>query len=231
MGVSREQGAENRRAIMAAAEKLFRERGVDAVGLAELMKAAGFTQGGFYNHFKSKDALVAAVMDKALAEGGETIAAVVDQARSAAADAPGADALEQHIRWYLSPSIARISMRVAPCPASRATRAGWTTNRAWPTRAGWRRISIRSRRCSRRVAKKTAARRRSCCSARGWGRWCCRTPLPMLRPRSPTKYSAKGASIFSTPPPRKTENTGGNTVGRARAQSDSAAPEQAYCWV
>ncbi|CAB3787577.1 hypothetical protein LMG28688_02496 [Paraburkholderia caffeinitolerans] len=108
MGVSREQAAENRRAIVAAAEKLFRERGVDAVGLAELMKAAGFTQGGFYNHFKSKDALVAAVMDKALAEGGETVAAVVDQARSAGADAPGvdtpgADALEQHIRTYLSP--------------------------------------------------------------------------------------------------------------------------------
>ncbi|WP_347877452.1 helix-turn-helix domain-containing protein [Paraburkholderia sp. BL6665CI2N2] len=47
---------------MAAAEKLFRERGIDAVGLAELMKAAGFTHGGFYNHFKSKDALIVAVM-------------------------------------------------------------------------------------------------------------------------------------------------------------------------
>ena len=44
---------------MAAAEKLFRERGVDAVGLTELMKAAGFTHGSFDNHFKSKDALVA----------------------------------------------------------------------------------------------------------------------------------------------------------------------------
>ncbi|WP_043286745.1 TetR/AcrR family transcriptional regulator [Paraburkholderia oxyphila] len=97
MGVSREQAAENRRAIVAAAEKLFRERGVDAVGLAELMKAAGFTQGGFYNHFKSKDALVAAVMDKALEEGRETIAGVIDHARQA-----GADAIEQHIRTYLS---------------------------------------------------------------------------------------------------------------------------------
>ena len=35
MGVSRQQAVENRRAIVAAAEKLFRERGVDAVGLAE----------------------------------------------------------------------------------------------------------------------------------------------------------------------------------------------------
>ncbi|MFD1561771.1 TetR/AcrR family transcriptional regulator [Paraburkholderia silviterrae] len=111
MGVSREQAAENRRAIVAAAEKLFRERGVDAVGLAELMKAAGFTQGGFYNHFKSKDALVAAVMDKALEEGGETIAGVIDHARQA-----GADAIEQHIRTYLSPEHRRDIE--AGCPLS-----------------------------------------------------------------------------------------------------------------
>ena len=50
--MSREKAAENRRAIVAAASQLFRERGVDAVGLNELMKHAGFTQGGFYNHFE-----------------------------------------------------------------------------------------------------------------------------------------------------------------------------------
>jgi len=33
-----------------AAARLFRERGVDGVGLNELMREAGFTQGGFYNH-------------------------------------------------------------------------------------------------------------------------------------------------------------------------------------
>ncbi|MDM8357309.1 TetR/AcrR family transcriptional regulator [Pandoraea communis] len=67
MGISREQAAGNREAIVAAAGRLFREHGVDAVGLTALMKAAGFTQGGFYNHFKSKDALVAAVMARAVA--------------------------------------------------------------------------------------------------------------------------------------------------------------------
>jgi TetR/AcrR family transcriptional repressor of nem operon len=97
MGVSRQQAVENRRAIVAAAEKLFRERGVDAVGLAELMKAAGFTQGGFYNHFKSKDALVAAVMEKAMDEGGEAFASIIENARSA-----DADPVKQHIQWYLS---------------------------------------------------------------------------------------------------------------------------------
>ncbi|RKP46123.1 TetR/AcrR family transcriptional regulator [Pararobbsia silviterrae] len=98
MGVSRQQAAENRSAIVAAADKLFRERGVDAVGLAELMKAAGFTQGGFYNHFKSKDALVAAVMDKALTEGGATYASLIDNAKSA-----GVDPVKARIDWYLSP--------------------------------------------------------------------------------------------------------------------------------
>ncbi|EHP39008.1 TetR family transcriptional regulator [Cupriavidus basilensis OR16] len=63
---------------MAAAERLFRERGVDGVGLAELMKAAGFTQGGFYNHFKSKDALVAAVMDKAMEDGGDAFVSIIE---------------------------------------------------------------------------------------------------------------------------------------------------------
>lgn len=89
---------ENRHAIVTAAEKLFRERGVDAVGLAELMKAAGFTQGGFYNHFKSKDALVAAVMEKAMEEGGEAYAALFEHARSA-----DADPVKYNIEWYLSP--------------------------------------------------------------------------------------------------------------------------------
>ena len=77
MGVSREQAAENRRAIVAAATHLFRERGVDAVGLNELMKHAGFTQGGFYNHFESKAALVAEVLASAVAEGGAKVARTI----------------------------------------------------------------------------------------------------------------------------------------------------------
>ncbi|CAM2161829.1 TetR/AcrR family transcriptional regulator, transcriptional repressor for nem operon [Burkholderia cepacia] len=87
MGVSRQQAAENRSAIVAAAERLFRVRGVDAVGLTELMKEAGFTQGGFYNHFKSKDALVAEVMEKAMQDR---------------ADSPNAGSLDAQVASYLS---------------------------------------------------------------------------------------------------------------------------------
>ena len=97
MGVSREQAAENRRAIVAAATRLFRERGVEAVGLSELMKHAGFTQGGFYNHFESKADLVAEVLASAIAEGNAEFAkmsrAPVDESSTA---------LRRYINWYLS---------------------------------------------------------------------------------------------------------------------------------
>lgn len=66
MGVSKRQTARNRQSILDAAARLFRERGVDGVGLNELMREAGFTQGGFYNHFESKEALVAEVMASAM---------------------------------------------------------------------------------------------------------------------------------------------------------------------
>ncbi|MDR3511905.1 MAG: helix-turn-helix domain containing protein [Caulobacteraceae bacterium] len=59
MKVSREQVAENRRRILASASRLFRERGFEAVTVAEIMKAAGLTHGGFYGYFKSKDDLIA----------------------------------------------------------------------------------------------------------------------------------------------------------------------------
>jgi TetR/AcrR family transcriptional regulator, transcriptional repressor for nem operon len=58
MKVSRAQVQQNRRRILDAAARLFRERGVDGVSVAEVMKAAGLTHGGFYGHFNSKEALV-----------------------------------------------------------------------------------------------------------------------------------------------------------------------------
>lgn len=54
MKVSKEQVQANRAHIVETASALFRERGYDGVGVAELMAAAGFTHGGFYKHFRSK---------------------------------------------------------------------------------------------------------------------------------------------------------------------------------
>lgn len=99
MGVSKEQAAANRRAIVTAAAELFRERGVDGVGVSELMKQAGFTQGGFYNHFKSKDALVAEVVAQALAEGR---ARMIESSKLPAV--AGRSSLERFIDYYLSPT-------------------------------------------------------------------------------------------------------------------------------
>ncbi len=67
MRVSREQMSENRRRILDAASRLFRAKGFDAVSVAEVMKAAGLTHGGFYGHFDSKDDLVAQTLAYVLA--------------------------------------------------------------------------------------------------------------------------------------------------------------------
>ena len=54
MKVTKAQAQANRAHIVETSSRLFRERGYDGVGVADLMAAAGFTHGGFYKHFKSK---------------------------------------------------------------------------------------------------------------------------------------------------------------------------------
>jgi TetR/AcrR family transcriptional repressor of nem operon len=68
MKVTKAQAQENRARIVETASSLFRERGYDGVGLAELMAASGFTHGGFYNHFRSKADLMAEASALALSE-------------------------------------------------------------------------------------------------------------------------------------------------------------------
>ena len=81
MKVSRDQVAEHRARILAAAARLFRLRGFEDVTVAEVTKEAGLTHGAFYGHFPSKEALVAAAVGEALAPapgaatGRESVAA------------------------------------------------------------------------------------------------------------------------------------------------------------
>ena len=56
MKVTREQAAQNRDRVLDVAARLFRERGFDGIGVADLMKNAGLTHGGFYGQFGSKEA-------------------------------------------------------------------------------------------------------------------------------------------------------------------------------
>jgi len=74
MKVSREQIAENRQNILNAAGRLFREHGFEKVTVAEVMKAAGLTHGGFYGYFTSKDDLIAQALANVI--GGSTTTAL-----------------------------------------------------------------------------------------------------------------------------------------------------------
>lgn len=78
MKVSKETAAKHRAAIVTEASTLFREHGFDGVGVAEIMKAAGLTHGGFYGHFASKDALAAEASAKAFADGAARVAKDAD---------------------------------------------------------------------------------------------------------------------------------------------------------
>jgi TetR/AcrR family transcriptional repressor of nem operon len=66
MRVSRIQAEENRQTVINVASRLFREHGFDGIGLKDLMKGAGLTQGAFYKQFASKDDLAAQASRRAL---------------------------------------------------------------------------------------------------------------------------------------------------------------------
>lgn len=66
MRVSKEKAAENRERILAAAARLFRERGLQGVGVDALTDAAGLTHGSLYSQFGSKERLAAEALGRAL---------------------------------------------------------------------------------------------------------------------------------------------------------------------
>jgi TetR/AcrR family transcriptional repressor of nem operon len=76
--VTKEKAAENRAALVQAAGHLFRERGIDGVGVAEISKKAGLTHGALYAQFPSKEALAAEAFTSALKPGLEKM--TVDRA-------------------------------------------------------------------------------------------------------------------------------------------------------
>jgi TetR/AcrR family transcriptional repressor of nem operon len=80
MKVSREQAIQNRERIVEAAAQLFRERGFDGIGVADLMKEAGLTHGGFYGHFSSKEDLIAEASARALTRSLADWTKVADRA-------------------------------------------------------------------------------------------------------------------------------------------------------
>jgi len=73
--VTKEKVTENRAALVKAAGRLFRERGIDGVGVAEISKKAGLTHGALYAQFPSKEALAAEAFASALKPGLEKMTA------------------------------------------------------------------------------------------------------------------------------------------------------------
>ena len=57
MGYSKSDKAETHTRIVGVAAKRFRELGLEGIGVADVMKEAGVTVGGFYRHFDSRDEL------------------------------------------------------------------------------------------------------------------------------------------------------------------------------
>src|SRR5258708_5995135 len=92
--VTKEKVTENRGALVQAAGRLFRERGIDGVGVAEISKKAGLTHGALYAQFPSKGALAAEAFASALNLGLEKMTA--DRA-----DGPAT--LTAFLDHYLSP--------------------------------------------------------------------------------------------------------------------------------
>ncbi|WP_035856114.1 TetR/AcrR family transcriptional regulator [Cryptosporangium arvum] len=74
-----EQKQRNHDRIVEAAGRGFRARGVDGIGIADLMKAAEMTHGGFYNHFGSKDDLTREVIRQGFASSLTALADIRDE--------------------------------------------------------------------------------------------------------------------------------------------------------
>jgi TetR/AcrR family transcriptional repressor of nem operon len=96
MGHSQEDKAESHDRIVRTAAARFRELGVDGIGVADLMKQAGLTHGGFYRHFASRDELVAEAIERALHDGSQGAFDAVENSKL-----PRQALLFALIDWYL----------------------------------------------------------------------------------------------------------------------------------
>jgi TetR/AcrR family transcriptional repressor of nem operon len=89
---NKEHKEATRRRIIETAGRRFKQDGIDGSGIATLMGDAGLTNGAFYAHFDSKDALVATVVGEELGR----------QATAFGELPPGRAGLEEFVTWYLS---------------------------------------------------------------------------------------------------------------------------------
>jgi TetR/AcrR family transcriptional repressor of nem operon len=96
VGHSQAEKARSRERIVRAAARQIREGGLESVSIGELMKKAKLTHGGFYGHFESRSALIAAALERALFDG--------EAASVAATGRKGSRTLKSIVNSYLSPA-------------------------------------------------------------------------------------------------------------------------------
>jgi TetR/AcrR family transcriptional repressor of nem operon len=96
MRVSKEKAAQNRKQILAAAARLFRENGIRATGVDAISQGAGLTHGAFYSQFASKEALAAEAIRLALCRSKRIWQRAAERKR-------GREAFRRIVAGYLSP--------------------------------------------------------------------------------------------------------------------------------
>jgi TetR/AcrR family transcriptional regulator, transcriptional repressor for nem operon len=105
-----EQAKQNRQTILEAASRLFRLHGVEEVSVADIMKECGFTHGGFYNHFQSKEELAAEAVTCAFQRSAHVLSGKIASAKDPH------KGLESVIAEYLNPAYRDTS--TGGCPAA-----------------------------------------------------------------------------------------------------------------
>ena len=93
MRQSREEKAKTHDRIVTVASRRIREAGVEGPGVAEIMRAAGLTHGGFYKHFESREDLIAEAAERAFADSNRAVRDVTDGED---------DPLAAFVDWYVS---------------------------------------------------------------------------------------------------------------------------------
>ncbi len=97
MTAKSEQKARSHATILASAARVLRERGIAGASVADVMRGAGLTVGGFYAHFASKEKLIDAVLRATSALTRDRLFANLDSK-------PAADRAEVVLKRYLSPA-------------------------------------------------------------------------------------------------------------------------------
>ena len=93
MRQSAKEKARTHERIIQIASARIREEGIDGPGVAEIMREAGLTHGGFYKHFGSREDLVAEAADDAFAHAARTLDKYARDER---------EPLAAWVDWYLS---------------------------------------------------------------------------------------------------------------------------------